>query len=128
LVDDEVDVRLIAGMSLTRLGGMEVVEAASGQEALALAPTILPDAIVLDVQMPGFTGIETLRELRRIRAIDAVPVIFLTAHSTTTDIESLLACGANAVLVKPFEPATLAAEVRAVVERARESADPVPGE
>jgi two-component system, OmpR family, response regulator len=118
LVDDETDVRLIAGISLSRLGGMEVIEAASGQEALRLAPTLRPDAIVLDVQMPGLTGVETLQAIRKMPEIGNTTVIFLTAHSSPADIEALLASGANAVLVKPFEPGVLAEQVRAVVEGA----------
>jgi CheY-like chemotaxis protein len=118
LVDDETDVRLIVGISLTRLGGMEVVEASSGQEALILAPTIRPDAILLDVQMPGLTGIETLQALRKLPDVGNTTVIFLTAHSSPSDIESLLAHGASAVLAKQFEPGALAEKVRAVVEGA----------
>jgi CheY-like chemotaxis protein len=117
LVDDETDVRHIAGISLTRLGGMEVIEASSGHEALNLAPKIRPDAIVLDVQMPGLTGVETLQAIRTMPDIASIPVIFLTAHSSPSDIEALLGYGATAVLQKPFEPGVLADQVRAVVER-----------
>jgi CheY-like chemotaxis protein len=116
LVDDEDDVRLIAKVSLARLGGMDVLEAATGRDALGLACSAQPDAILLDVQMPGLKGTDTLEALRRLPETRRIPVIFLTAHSAPADVERLLALGAAAVIVKPFEPAALASEVRRVVE------------
>jgi CheY-like chemotaxis protein len=121
LVDDEADVRVIAKVSLSRLGGMDVVEASSGAEAVLVASTLQPDAIVLDVQMPGQNGQQTFARLRERRETRAIPIIFLTAHSAPADVHALLALGAAAVIVKPFEPASLASEVRSVVESASEA-------
>ena len=112
LVDDSDDVRIVARMSLSRIGGMTVVEADGGEAALNRAEQEQPDAILLDVMMPGMDGPSTLAALRGNPATASIPVIFLTAKAMTTEIDRLKALGALGVLTKPFNPATLAADVR----------------
>src|SRR5882757_1977944 len=78
IVDDEPDVRLIARVVLTS-AGYDVIEASSGEEALAaLSDDVLPDAVLLDIRMPGIDGWETLRRLRADKS--ALPVVIFTAH------------------------------------------------
>jgi CheY-like chemotaxis protein len=115
VVDDEADIRRIAQLALTRIGGLEVVEARSGAEALAAARTAAPDVVLLDVMMPGMDGPETLQALRADPATASIPIVFLTAKALETEQRRLLALGAAGVLVKPFDPLKLAAELRAVL-------------
>ncbi len=111
-MDDEDDIRRIARLSLSRVGGMDVVEAASGPEGLQRALAERPDAILLDVMMPGMDGPATLLELRARPELAAIPVLFLTAKAMAAEVERLKALGATAVLTKPFDPMRLAADVR----------------
>jgi CheY-like chemotaxis protein len=115
VVDDEQDTREVARLSLERLGGHEVLTAASGDEALAIAERDQPDAILLDVMMPGQDGPATLAALRGLPATAGIPVVFLTAKARQSDREALTALGAAAVITKPFDPMGLAAELGALL-------------
>jgi CheY-like chemotaxis protein len=115
VIDDEDDIRRISRLALGRVGGMEVVDAASGVSGLALAIAETPDAILLDVMMPGRDGPETLSLLRADPRTAHIPVIFLTAKAMASEVERLRALGAAGVLTKPFDPMSLAANVRAIL-------------
>lgn len=117
VIDDEDDIRRIARLSLGKVGQMEVVEASSGPEGVRRAVEELPDAILLDVMMPGLDGPGTLAALRSNPRTAGIPVIFLTAKAMTAEIERLRGFGAQGVLTKPFDPMGLAREVRACLER-----------
>jgi CheY-like chemotaxis protein len=112
LVDDDDDIRLIARMSLERIGGWEVVDAGSAEEALAAARSGLVDAVLLDVMMPGVDGPATLELLRPVIG-GATPVIFLTAKTHAADRERLAGLGVAGLIAKPFDPMTLPDEVAA---------------
>ncbi len=113
LVDDEHDIRLVAGMSLRKLGSWEVRTAASGAEALEMLATFPADLVLLDVMMPGQDGPETLRLMRGRGA--KMPVIFLTAKVQRPEIDRLTKLGARGVIAKPFDPLKLATQVRDMV-------------
>jgi two-component system, OmpR family, response regulator len=115
VVDDEPDLRRIAKLGLSRVGGMEVVEASSGTEGLVRAKEDQPDAILLDVMMPGLDGPSTLARLREDPATAAIPVVFLTAKAIAAELDRLRSLGAAGVLTKPFDPMTLARELRGVL-------------
>ena len=117
LIDDDDDVRRIGLMSLTRVGGWDAVGASSGQEGVELARATQPALVLLDVMMPGLDGPATLAELREQPGLAEVPVIFLTAKAQRRDVDRLLALGAAGVIPKPFDPLTLADQVRALVGR-----------
>ena len=112
IVDDQDDIRKIASLSLGRLGGMEVIEASGGLDAIAKADAERPDAILLDMMMPGMDGPATFEALRKQETTAGIPVVFLTAKAMKSEVERLMAMGATAVLTKPFDPTTLAAQVR----------------
>jgi two-component system OmpR family response regulator len=112
LIDDDDDVRRVAHLSLSRLGRMEVVDADSGAAGLLRAAAERPDAILLDVMMPDMDGPATLAALRASPPTAAIPVLFLTAKAMPSELERLLQLGALGVLTKPFDPLTLAAQVR----------------
>ena len=94
---------------------MEVVEAASGAEGVQRAKEERPDAILLDVMMPGLDGPSTLARLREDPATASVPIVFLTAKAIASEVDRLRALGAAGVLTKPFDPMTLARELRAAL-------------
>ena len=81
IIDDDADIRSIARLSLSRVGGMEVIEAASGAEGVQKAQDEKPEVILLDMMMPTMDGLETLAALRSRPATAATPVIFLTANA-----------------------------------------------
>lgn len=112
LIDDEEDIREIGEFALQAVGGFCVTLAASGAEGVHRAAEALPDVILLDVMMPGLDGQDTFRQLRSQESTSHIPVVFLTARVQRADIERLLALGATGVIAKPFDPVTLAAEIR----------------
>ena len=116
IIDDEEDTREIAKMSLSLLGGLDVVEAESGKDGIEVASHSRPDVILLDMMMPIMDGPSTLEALRTNEATKDIPVIFLTAKAMTTEIEKLKRMGATGVLTKPFDPTTLASQVQAILE------------
>jgi CheY-like chemotaxis protein len=109
----------VARLSLARIGGMDVLDAGSGAEGTEKAAAEAPDAILLDVMMPGQDGPATLRALRADPRTAAIPVVFLTANAMPDDVARLLAMGVRGVLNKPFDPLTLPAQLRAALEPAR---------
>ena len=115
IIDDEADIRRIAHLALGRVGAMEVFEAKSGAEGLRTAAEAHPDAILLDVMMPGLDGPSTLAALRSNPATAAIPVIFLTAKAMLSELARLRDLGVAGVLTKPFDPLALAGQVRAAL-------------
>jgi CheY-like chemotaxis protein len=115
IVDDEPDIRRIARLGLARVGGMEVVEAANGAEGLIRAKEDHPDAVLLDVMMPALDGPTTLARLREDPATAGIPVVFLTAKAIAAEVDRLKSLGAAGVLTKPFDPMTLARDLRAAL-------------
>jgi two-component system alkaline phosphatase synthesis response regulator PhoP len=115
VVDDEADIRHIARIALTRLGGMQVVEAASADEGVQAAAREQPDVILLDCMMPGRDGVDALRALRENPDTADIPVVFLTAKAGLANHELLQRLGACGLVMKPFDPTTLAERVRALL-------------
>jgi len=113
-VDDESSLTELLGMAL-RYEGWEVTAAASGQAAVKAAREIKPDAIVLDIMLPDFDGLEVMR---RIRADQPnVPVIFLTAKDALDDRIAGLTAGGNDYMTKPFSLEELVARLRGMLRR-----------
>jgi CheY-like chemotaxis protein len=111
IIDDEEDIREVAALSLETMAGWEVVLASSGAQGLARAIEHQPEAILLDVMMPGMDGPETFRELRKNPATAAIPVLLLTAKVQSSDQRRFADLGVQAVLFKPFDPLTLSAQI-----------------
>jgi EAL domain-containing protein (putative c-di-GMP-specific phosphodiesterase class I)/DNA-binding response OmpR family regulator len=112
VVDDDHHSRDLMALSLS-LAGLEVVQAASGQQALDLVASGTFAAVVLDNQMPGFSGLEVVRVLRDRRETATMPIILVTADDGPGDRVAGLGTGASDYIVKPFEPDELGARVRA---------------
>ena len=115
IVDDEEDIRKVASLALSRLGGMEVTEAASGPDGIAAAAAVKPDAILLDVMMPGMDGPAVLERLKADPGTAGIPVVFLTAKAMASEVSRLRGLGAAGVLTKPFDPVSLAGQIRAIL-------------
>jgi CheY-like chemotaxis protein len=115
LIDDEEDIREVVALSLETVAGWRVTSAGSGQQGMELARTASPDAVLLDVMMPGQDGPATLRLLQSDTTTARIPVIFLTAKVQSLERERLRGAGAAGFLSKPFNPMTLAAEISEIL-------------
>ena len=115
--DDEEDIRTILQLALSLDPELDVELVDSGEAAIARARATRFDAIVLDGMMPGLDGYETCRRLKADPSTASVPVVFLTANAQRREVEQALTIGAVACLTKPFDPMTLAAELRAAIGR-----------
>jgi CheY-like chemotaxis protein len=111
IIDDEDDIREVAALSLQTIAGWDVIVANSGAQGVARASEQHPDAILLDVMMPGMDGPTTFRELRKNPATAAIPVLLLTAKVQGSDQRRFADLGVNAVLFKPFDPLTLSSQI-----------------
>jgi two-component system, OmpR family, response regulator MtrA len=117
LVEDDASIRELTARGL-RDAGFTVVTEATGDQGLACFRRTHPDAVVLDVMLPGLDGLEVCRA---IRAESAVPVVMLTARSDTVDVVVGLESGADDYVTKPFELVELVARVRSSLRRATRS-------
>ena len=117
LVEDDASVREVTQLGLQR-AGFTVLTARDGREGLSLFRSRRPDAVILDVMLPGLDGLEVCRA---IRGESAVPVVMLTALSGTIDVVVGLEAGADDYVTKPFEMPELVARVRAALRRATQA-------
>jgi len=108
--DDDEDILALVTLRLGR-AGYDVVQATDGDQALRLARERRPAVAVLDVMMPGRTGLDVLRKLRADEATSGIHVILLSARAQQSDVESGLGAGADAYLAKPFRAAELVEKV-----------------
>jgi len=115
VIDDEDDIREVAKLSLQLTEGWTVMTANGGSAGTALALSMEPDAILLDVMMPDMDGPTTLRALQQQGATKSIPVIFLTAKVQAADRRKLMQLGVRGVIAKPFDPLTLAQQIRTVL-------------
>ena len=115
IIDDDADIRFVAAMSLRAGGAMDVLEAGGGLDGVRKAREEQPDVILLDMMMPLMDGSQTIAALRMQRETATTPVIFLTAKTIVAEIQRMKDLGAAGVLIKPFDPRTLAADVLALL-------------
>lgn len=113
-VEDDPDIQAIAVMVLETIHGFILESCSSGSEALQKAVQFKPDLVLLDVMMPGMDGPETLKGLRGFPELATTPVVFMTAKVQPQEVEGYLNLGAVGVIAKPFDPMTLADELRAI--------------
>ncbi len=113
VVDDEQPLRELVVVTLGDSYSCD--EAADGDAALEQLRARRYDMVVLDVMMPGRSGIDVLREMRADEAMKDVPVVVMSAWQAAQDIDSALAAGANGFLPKPFRAEELDATVRALI-------------
>jgi len=111
IIDDEDDIREVAALSLEAIAGWQVLTASSGAKGIEVAIAEQPDAILMDVMMPGVDGPTTFREMQQIPTIVHIPVVLLTAKVQGVDKRRFADLGVAGVLFKPFDPLTLADQI-----------------
>ncbi len=121
-VDDERDIRVLAEISLTRLGGYEVAVAASGEEALERLQEFPADMVLLDVTMPGLDGPSTLHRMRLDPATARIPAAFVTSRHQPHDLQRYRLLGIAGVIAKPFDAMTLPSQVQNIWDGATRTA------
>ncbi len=119
-VEDDPSIQAVARVALEAVGGFQVLSCSSGQEALDQVQGFAPDFILLDVMMPGMDGPQTLEKLRQRVDIGRIPVAFMTAKVQPAEIAHYRSLGARDVIIKPFDPMQLAAQVRQIWSQSHE--------
>ncbi len=122
LVEDEPEIREMLTFALTR-AGFATVGAASAEEAMRLLDALLPDVIIIDWMLPGASGIDLARRLRRDELFAELPMIMLTARGEEVDKLKGFDAGVDDYLTKPFSPRELIARIRALQRRAGGAVD-----
>lgn len=115
-VEDDPDIQSVARISLEIMGNYTLCQCSSGMEAVKLAKEFAPDLYLLDAMMPGMSGTETLLALQKIDGLADIPAVFLTAKIRKGEVEVFTRLGAIGVIKKPFDPAKIADEIRAICE------------
>jgi DNA-binding response OmpR family regulator len=118
IADDDADIRDLVAFKLEQ-AGFDVYTAEDGPAALTAAQQRIPDIAVLDISMPGMSGLDVCRMLRADPNTAEVMIIMLTARAQETDVEGGFSAGADDYLVKPFSPRELTSRVQALLGRAR---------
>lgn len=116
IVDDEAAIREMVSLAL-ETAKFNVLEASDSQEGHAIIIDSQPDVVLLDWMMPGTTGLELLRRLRRDPLTEKIPVILLTAKTSEDSKITGLDSGADDFISKPFSPKELVSRIRAVIRR-----------
>ncbi|TYT74412.1 response regulator [Desulfobotulus mexicanus] len=115
-VEDETDIQEVAKMALELVGGFSVAVFSSGHEAVDKMAAFSPQLILLDVMMPGLDGPATLIRLREQESLKDVPAVFMTAKVQTHEVARYKELGAVSVIAKPFDPMTLADQLKGIWE------------
>jgi DNA-binding response OmpR family regulator len=115
IADDDADIRALVKISAVRAGLTVVAEAGDGDVALAAIRRLVPELAILDVTMPGLTGLEICRLVRADSALDRVQILLVSAAADETSIAAGMRAGAADYLSKPFSPRELASRLSAHV-------------
>jgi two-component system, OmpR family, alkaline phosphatase synthesis response regulator PhoP len=122
VVDDEEDILELVRYNLEK-EGYGVVGVTTGEDALAATRMKFPDAVVLDLMLPGVDGLEVCRRLKADDRTRQIPIVMLTAKGSEADIVTGLELGAADYVTKPFSPRVLVARIKAVLRRGAETAE-----
>ena len=112
--EDEPDIQAVAKIALETVGGFELNICNNGEEAIANALSYAPDLLLLDVMMPGMDGPTALKAIREIPELKNTPAIFMTAKVQPTEVVEYKDIGASDVIAKPFDPMTLAEQIKTI--------------
>ena len=115
IVDDDIGIRRIVELSLNSIAKWDVLSASSGAEGVAIAQTELPDAILLDVMMPGMDGIETFIEMQANPSTKPIPIILLTAKTKVSEQQLFNNIAIAGVITKPFKAPQLVDQIRSIL-------------
>ena len=116
VADDDVDIRELVEFKLSTMGH-EIVAVGDGAAAIDACRAQKPDLAVLDVMMPGVSGLDAIREIRADASLSDLPVILLTARAQESDVETGFDSGADDYITKPFSPRELASRVEALLAK-----------
>jgi len=116
IIEDELDIRELLAFH-ARKNGYQPLEAESGERGLVLAREKKPDAILLDIMLPGMDGMDVCRKLKQDAGTKDIPIILVTARGEEADIVSGLEMGATDYVTKPFSPRVVMARLKAVLRR-----------
>lgn len=125
IVEDERDIRDLVVLHLQR-DGYQVSTASSGEDALLQVKQSPPDLVLLDLMLPGMSGLEVCRRLRQEQTTATLPILMLTAKADEVDRVVGLEMGADDYVVKPFSPKELVARVHALLRRSRPAPESAP--
>ncbi|EFA72357.1 response regulator [Cylindrospermopsis raciborskii CENA303] len=115
IVDDEQDIRVIVRISLEKFAGWRTILAATAEEALEKARSQLPDAILLDITMPDTDGFQVWDKLQSDPLTKSIPVILLTAKTSSLDKKRFSDMGVAGVITKPFNPIIIWKQVQEIL-------------
>lgn len=119
-IEDDPSIQEVARVALEIVGGFTVMSCSSGMEGLEKLEAFAPQLILLDVMMPEMDGPATLVKLRQTASAASLPVVFMTAKVQSHEIEEYHQLSAAGVIVKPFDPMTLANQLRHIWNNTRE--------
>jgi DNA-binding response OmpR family regulator len=119
IADDDGDIRALVRISATKAGLDVVAETEDGDQALAAIRRLVPDVAILDVAMPGLSGLDVCRQVRAESTLDGVRILLLSASVDEPTIAAGMSAGAASYLSKPFSPRELAARLSAYAEETR---------
>jgi CheY-like chemotaxis protein len=115
IIEDDEDVRCVASLSLSLIGGLQVVEADDSRQGLELAVAEKPDAILMDMATDAANGTKTIAALKENPQTATIPIVFLTTRHLSADFVDMRAMGAAGILHKPFDPMTLASQLQEII-------------
>jgi two-component system cell cycle response regulator DivK len=119
LIVEDNDKNMKLARDVLQAKGYNTIEAVTGEEGVKLAKEKKPDLVLMDIQLPGISGIEAFKQIRADAATNAVPVIALTASVTPTDRTAITAAGFDAFLGKPINLKEFVETVRRLLEGAK---------
>lgn len=115
IVDDDIGIRRIVQLTLQAIAQWDVLLASSGSEGVAIAETELPDAILLDVMMPGMDGMETFVKIQANPSTKTIPIILLTAKTKVNEQQHFNNIAIAGVITKPFKAPQLVDQIRSIL-------------
>jgi CheY-like chemotaxis protein len=113
-VEDDEDIQRIVRMSLERVGKMTVQVVGDPMQAIEAMKAFKPDLVMLDWMMPGMDGPTLFRKMREMPEIKHLPVVFITAKASSSEMDELRAMGAAGAISKPFSPKDLPDQLRSI--------------
>lgn len=111
LIIEDNEQNLYLETFILQKNGHEIIQARNGETGIALANQVLPDLILLDIQLPGMDGYTVAEELRKNPEIADIPIIAVTSYAMTGDRERILEAGCTSYIEKPINPDTFHAEI-----------------
>lgn len=114
LVEDDPDIAVLVQIAIEEFGGLALIHFSSGFDALLAIAADPPDLLLLDYRMPDMNGAEIMSAAREIEVGRDLPIVFMTASLMPSHVERLCKLGALEVIAKPFDPLTLADQLKAI--------------